>query len=164
MGMAGDSLRHAFLETIKTELRPGESPLAVFPASTTAEPAEGLAPAELWPVIIAADRLLRWRRNRAVSRASLFPLSSRMLMGLTDQRLLIWAAGPRWRPGRFLGYVARDRILQVTAPVPGAGWQAIVIHLATEPAVSIKVPPSAASRLIPELSGVPSQSEAPEPG
>lgn len=155
MRMAADSFQHALLATVTTELRAGESPVVVFPAITITQPAEGMAPAELWPLIIAVDRMLQWRRDRAASRASLFPVNSRMIMSLTDQRLLIWSVRPRWRPGRFLGYVARDRILQVTAPTPGKGWQAIVIHLATEPAVSVKVPSSAAGRLIPALSGAP---------
>ena len=155
MGMAAESFQHALLATVMTEMRTGESPVVVFPAITITQPSEGMAPAELWPLIIAVDRMLQWRRDRAASRASLFPVRARMIMSLTDERLLIWAVRPRWRPGRFLGYVARDRILQVTAPAPGKGWQAIVLHLATEPAVSVKVPPSAASRLIPALSGAP---------
>ena len=78
-----------------------------------------------------------------------------MIMALTDQRLMIWTARLHWRPGTFLGYVTRDRILQATAPGTGSGWRTLRIHLANEPAVSIKVPPTTASPLAAALSGDP---------
>jgi len=160
MGMAGESLRQRILSVVKSELRPGETARGLFPAITVSDSEDGVAPAELWPLIMAAEYVLRRRRDRAASRGSLFPLSSRMIMLLTDQRLMIWAAQLRWRPGRFLGYVSRDRILQVDAPTVGTGWRTVVMHLANEPAVSIKVPAETAERLAQALSGVPAQPEA----
>jgi hypothetical protein len=76
-----------------------------------------------------------------------------MIMALTDQRLMIWAAGRRWRAGQFLGYVSRDRILQVTAPTTGSGWRTVVVHLANEPAVPVLVPAITADGLVAALSG-----------
>lgn len=145
------------MSAVKSELRPGESALGLFPAITVSDSGHGIAPAELWPLIMAAEYVLRRRRDRAASRGSLFPLSSRMIIALTDQRLLIWAAQLRWRPGMFLGYVTRDRILQVTAPTVGTGWRRVVINLANEPTVSIKVPAETADRLAQVLSGIPSR-------
>jgi hypothetical protein len=143
---------------VRAELRPGESALGLFPAATADDSGPGFAPAELWPLIIAAEQLMRHRRDRAAARASLFPLGPRMIIALTDQRLLIWAAKLNWRPGRFLGYVSRDRILQVTAPTVGSGWRTVLIYLANEPVVSIRVPSATADQLAAALSGAPAAS------
>lgn len=159
------SFRDEALAAVQAELRPGERALGLFPAITVDDSGGGTAPAELWPVIAAAEHLIRRRRDRSASRASLFPLSSRMIMALTDQRLMIWAARLNWRPGNFLGFVQRDRILQVTVPGIGSGWRTLLIHLANEPAVSIKVRSATASPLAAALSGaVPTIRETREPG
>jgi hypothetical protein len=158
------SFRDNALAAVRAELRPGESALGLFPAVTVDDSGAGIAPAELWPLIIAAEQLIRRRRDRAASKASIFPLNSRMIIAVTDQRLLIWAARLRWRPGDFLGYVSRDRILQVTAPGIGTGWRTLHIHLANEPTVSIRVPSAIADQLPAALSGPPvAVLETPEP-
>jgi len=112
-----------------------------------------MAIAALIPLIMVAEHLMWWRHTRETARISLFPLASRMVIGLTDQRLLIWAASRRWRLGGFLGSVSRDRIVQATAPTVGAGWRTVRIYLANEPAVSIRVPGVMADRLAALLSG-----------
>jgi hypothetical protein len=160
MGVA-TSFRERALSAARAEARPGESVLAVFPAVTPDESTGGLAPTEMWPLIIAVEHLIRRHRDHVDSRTSLFPLSSRMIIGLSDQRLLIWAARLNWRPGNFLGYVSRDRILQVTVPGTGSGWRRALIHLANEPTVSIKVPSATAGQLAAALSGT-SAGAAPE--
>jgi hypothetical protein len=147
------SLREKALAAVQAEVRPGESVLALIPAITLEESSGGLAPAALWPLIMAVEHLIRRRRDHEASRASLFPLSSRMIIALSDQRLMIWAARLNWRPGSFLGYVSRDRILQVSVPGTGSGWRRVLIHLANEPTVSIKVPSTTASQLAAALSG-----------
>jgi len=149
------SFREHALAAVRAEVRPGESVLALFPAVTLEESSGGLAPAGLWPMIMAVEHRIRRRRDHAASRASLFPLSSRMIIALSDQRLLIWAARLKWRPGNFLGYVSRDRILQVTVPGTGSGWRRVLIQLANEPTVTIKVPPMIAGQLATALSGAP---------
>jgi hypothetical protein len=159
------SFRDEALEAVQAELRPAERAFGLFPAITVDDSGGGTAPAELWPVIIAAEHLIRRRRDRSASRGSLFPLSSRMIMALTDQRLMIWAARVNWRPGTFLGFVQRDRILQVTVPGTGSGWRTLLIHLANEPTVSIKVPSATASPLAAALSGATATNpESREPG
>jgi hypothetical protein len=155
------SFREQALAAARAEVRAGESVFAVFPAATLEESTGGLAPGELWPLIIAVEHLIRRRRDHTDSRASLFPLSPRMIIALSDQRLLIWAARLNWRPGNFLGYVSRDRILQVTVPGTGSGWRRVLIHLANEPTVSINVPSATAGQLAAALSGT-SAGAAPE--
>jgi hypothetical protein len=114
-----------------------------------------MMPAELMLAVLAAEHLTHRRRLRAQARESMFPLASRMIIGLSNQRLLIWSVRPGWRLGSFIGYVARDRILQATAPTIGTGWRTVNIYLAQEPTVSIKVPARAADDLARELSGFP---------
>ncbi|HEY7429867.1 MAG TPA: hypothetical protein VH641_03945 [Streptosporangiaceae bacterium] len=134
-------------------LPPGEPLLALIPATTPAGLSRGLAPAELMPLVIAAERIAWRRRTGAAGLASLFPLAPRMVIGLTGQRLLVWAARSRWRTGKYLGEVSRDRIVSATAPTAGTGWRTVLIHLASEPAVTIKVPAVSADRLAATLSG-----------
>jgi hypothetical protein len=105
------------------------------------------------PLIMTVEYVLWRRRSRAVGRASLFPLAPRMIIGLTSQRLMIWAARRRWRLGKLLGYVSRERIIQATAPTGGSGWRTVQIYLANEPAVPIKVPAVMADPLASTLSG-----------
>jgi hypothetical protein len=160
------SFREHALAAVQAEVRPGESVFALFPAITLGESSGGLAPAVLWPLIMAVEHLMRRGRDHAASRASLFPLSSRMIIALSDQRLLIWAARMNWRPASFLGYVSRDRILQVTVPGVGSGWRRVLIHLANEPTVTIKVPSMTAGQLAAALSGTHASAtpETQEPG
>lgn len=138
---------------VKAELRAGERLLAVFPAVTPAAEGGGLVPAELAPLVMVAERVWRRRRDRVAAQASIFPLAPRMLVGLTDRRLLIWSAHWRWRPGSYLGYVSRDRIIQSTAPTVGSGWRTVLIYLVNEPTVPIKVPGSMADGLASALTG-----------
>jgi hypothetical protein len=153
MGMNDSTAQRQLLGTVQAELRPGESLLGLFPALTPNGSDSGLAPAELWPLIWAAEHLLRHRRDRAASQTSMFPLSTRMIMVLTEERLLIWAAGRRWRPAQFLGFVTRDRILQASTRTTGSGWRTVELHLANEPAIAVQVPATAVGPLVSALSG-----------
>jgi hypothetical protein len=127
---------------------------AIFPALSQPDGSGGAVPAELMTALLATDRLTRRRRLRTQAKESMFPLAARMIIGLTNQRLVIWSVRPRWRLGSFLGYVSRDRILQAIAPLmSGTGWRDVSIYLAQEPTVSIKVPTAAADALVRELSG-----------
>lgn len=129
---------------------------AIFPALSQPAASGGLVPAELMAAVLAVDHLTRRRRLRAQARESMFPLATRMIIGLTNQRLLIWSVRPGWRLGSFLGYVSRDRVLQASVPpASGTGWRTVGIYLAEEPTVSIKVPAAAANDLARELSGWP---------
>jgi hypothetical protein len=140
----------------RSELRRGEVLQAIFPALSQPPAGAGLLSAELMVPFLAVDHLSRRRRRRAQARESMFPLAARMIIGLTNQRLMIWKVRPGWRLGSFIGYVTRDRVLQATAPpATGTGWRTICIYLAEEPTVSIRVPAGAADDLGRELSGRP---------
>jgi hypothetical protein len=136
----------------RSELRPGETLRAMFPAvSQTAEVERPRHPLLMIPGRVT-DRLTLRRRLRKVTKESIFPLAPRMIVGLTTRRIMIWSARPGWRVGPFLGYVSRDRVLQATAPGSESGWRAVSFFLAQEPTVSIKVPARAADDLTRELS------------
>lgn len=135
------------------DLPPGEPLLALIPALTPDGRGRGLAPAELMPLVMLAERIAWRHRSRAAARASIFPLAPRMVIGLTSQRLLIWAARSRWRAGKYLGEVSRERIALSTAPTIGPGWRTVLIYLANEPTVTIRVPAATADRLAATLSG-----------
>jgi hypothetical protein len=142
---------------------PADEPLlALIPALTPASPGGGLAPAELRPLIMVAERLAWRRRSRTAGRLSMFPLAPRMVIGLTSQRLLIWSARSRWRAGRYLGEVSRDRVVLSTAPTVGVGWRTVLIYLANEPTVTIKVPAVTADSLAATLSGQPDTQVSPQ--
>jgi hypothetical protein len=151
--------RRRWIDTLseaRSELRRGEVLKAVFPALSEPPPSGGFVPAELLVPLAAADHLSRRRRRRAQSKESMFPLASRMIIGLTNRRLLIWSVRPGWRIGTFIGYVTRDRILQAAAPpASGPGWRTVSFYLAQEPTVAVKVPAAAADDLERELSGRP---------
>lgn len=142
---------------------PADEPLlALIPALTPDSPGGGLAPAELMPLIMVAERIAWWRRSRTAAQVSMFPLAPRMVIGLTRQRLLIWAARSRWRAGKYLGEVSRDRIVLSTAPTVGTGWRTVLIYLANEPTVTIKVPAVTADRFAVTLSGQPDTQVSPQ--
>ena len=152
--MPGRQRWTGILASARSELRRGERLQAIFPALSQPDANGGPVPAELMAALLATDRLTRRRRLRAQAKESMFPLAARMIIGLTNQRLVIWSVRPRWRLGSFLGYVSRDRILQAIAPpMSGTGWRNVSIYLAQEPTVSIKVPTAAADDLVRELSG-----------
>jgi hypothetical protein len=153
--MPGRQRWTAILAEARSELRRGEALRSIFPALSQSAPGGGMMPAELMLAVVAAEHLAHRRRLRAQAKESMFPLASRMIIGLSNQRLLIWSVRPGWRLGSFIGYVARDRILQATAPTAGTGWRTVNIYLAEEPTVSIKVPARAADDLARELSGFP---------
>lgn len=136
-------------------LPPDEPLLALVPALTPGGSNGGLAPAELTPLIMLAERIASRRRTRAAARASAFPLAPRMVIGLTGRRLLIWSTRSRWQAGTYLGEVSRDRIVLSTSPTVGTGWRTVLIYLANEPTVTIKVPAVTADSFAATLSGHP---------
>jgi hypothetical protein len=140
------------------ELQPGERLLALVPAITPPPDhgsgglvLPGLVP--LVPLIMALQRAAWRKHTRAAATRSVFPLAPRMIIGMTDRRLVIWAARRRWHIGASLGSVWLDRIIAADAPTVGAGWRSVIIHLAGQPDLAIKVPASAADRFAVALSG-----------
>lgn len=151
--MSRDSGWEATRAAASAHLRPGESLIALVPAVPPSDSKRGMAPAWLWPLILTAEHL-HWRhRVRQASQASAFPLASRMLIGLTAQRLVIWKARGHWRLGDLLGDVPRERIVRAEAPTVGSGWRTVRIHLADGPAVPVRVSHKIADRLADVLSG-----------
>jgi len=133
-------------DAAEQELHSGETLLGVVPALSPPpeDTVGGLLPAFMIPIISMAERW-HWRRtSRRAAVASRFPLAPRMLVGVTDQRMLVWEARRRWRVGDFLGYVTLDRVVQADAPTVGAGWRTVRIFLSNEPTVHLKVPSEAA--------------------
>jgi hypothetical protein len=139
------------------DLQPGERLLALVPAITPPPDygsggmvLPGLVP--LIPLIMAARRAA-WRKHaRAAAASSGVPLAPRMIICLTDRRLVICTARGRWRTGAALGSVWLDRIIAADAPTVGSGWRTVLIHLAGQPKLTIKVPATAADRLAAALS------------
>jgi hypothetical protein len=151
--MADDSVRREIRAAFAAEARDGESPVLSLPAMTIHDGHGGLAIEGVWPLLMAVSHLVRRHRDRVASRAAQFPLSSRMVLVLTDQRLLIWAARRRWRPGRFLGDVPRDRILEVTSPPAGTRWRTAEFRLADGTGVSVRTSARSLGQLLTALSG-----------
>jgi len=148
------------------DLEPGERLWALVPAITPA-PDHGsgglvvLPP--LIPLMMAAQRAA-WRKHaHAASVRSGFPLAPRMIIGLTDRRLMIWTARRRWRAGVSLGSVKLDRIVAAEARTVGSGWRSVMIHMSSQQELTIKVPATAADRLAAALSdpanGIPAAGE-----
>jgi hypothetical protein len=134
-------------------LAPGEDLLTMTPAVAPGRTGGGMSMSGLVVVKLAADRIAWQRRTEAAARSSGFPLAPRMIIGVTDRRLLVWSAGSRWRVRKYLGEVSRDQITRGTAPTVGAGWRSVLIDLATGPTVTIRVPARTADRLAASLSG-----------
>jgi hypothetical protein len=138
------------------KLRDGESIVALFPALTPPDDGgSGLVPALLIPLIAAVESW-HWRHTaRKLARQSLFPLAPRMVVALTERRLLVWTAGRRWSLGPFIGFVTMDRIVQAEVVTVGSGWRTVRFDLANEPSVRLKVPGELADDLADFLSGRP---------
>lgn len=135
------------------ELRPGEKLERILPAVSPPPDtgSGGLAPALLVPLMTAVAHR-QWRRDtHATAARSQFPLAPRMVVALTDERLLVWAASRRWQVRGLLGEVGRDRIVDAEAPTVGAGWRTVRIHVGDEPAVALRVPARTADDLAARL-------------
>jgi hypothetical protein len=152
MAGRGESLKPH--EQMARELRDGEQLRAVIPAfAPSPDSGSGFVPAIMIPVIAVVERW-HWRRTtRSTAERSLFPLAPRMLLGLTDRRLLVWSSRRNWRLGNFLGDVALDRIVDAQAPTVGTGARSVTVHLANEPSVTFKVPGDVADQLANALAG-----------
>lgn len=135
------------------ELRAGETLRAVFPSlASSDEGGSGIMPAAFVPVVTVVERWQQRRAARQTSKASLFPLAPRMVMALTNRRLLIWAAGRRWSMGTFLGFVPLESIVDADVVTVGAGWRTVRTDLANEPSVRFRVPGQLAEDIAAALS------------
>jgi hypothetical protein len=135
------------------EVRDGETVLWIVPALSNYDPDDFYGPSELMVVFVAMQRWLSKRSARAAAKESLFPLAPRMVLALTDQRLLVWSARRRFRLGEFIGFVSLDRIVHAEVVTVGAGWRTARVDLANEPPVLFKLPGQLAEEFASELSG-----------
>lgn len=141
-------------ELASGELREGETLQALFPALAAADPGgSGIMPAALVPVVAAVERWQQRRATRQTTKTSMFPVAPRMLMALTNRRLLMWAAGRGWSMGAFLGFVPLDAIVRAGAVTVGEGWRTVQVDLANEPSVRFRVPGQLADDFADALSG-----------
>ena len=136
------------------ELRDGEALWALFPAMTASDDGgSGIMPAAFVPVVAVVERWQDRRSARQASKTSLFPLAPRMVMGLTNRRILTWAAGRRWSMGTFLGFVPMEAIVRAEVLTVGEGWRTVRVDLANEPSVRFRVPGQMADEFADTLSG-----------
>lgn len=112
---------HEAREAAEHKLCEGETLVGVLPALSPPPDAAagGLVLAFLIPVIRGVERWHWHRTSRRLATDSRFPLAPRMIVALTDRRLLIWEARRRWRLGAFLGFVtlADDFAKSLAPPV-----------------------------------------------
>ena len=102
---------------------------------------------ELILLVRAAEHAV-WRRStQAASRSSQVPLAPRMIIAITDRRLVVWAADRRWRPRRLAGALSRDRIIGVTAKEGTSRVRTVVLELSAGETVTIRVDPEVAGVL-----------------
>jgi hypothetical protein len=153
--VAGDQRWERHREAAAAEVRAGETVLWILPALSPQERDGGLAITVLILPLMALRRWMWHRSTRAAAKQSLFPLAPRMILALTDRRLLIWSARRRFRLGEFIGFVTLDRVVMAEVLTVGAGWRSLRIDLANEPSVRLKVPGSLADELAAVLSGQP---------
>lgn len=128
---------------VRQELGDDETVLDVVPAigpRRRESDSLGMGVLLVVPLLYAVERLRRRRASRRAAADSRFPWAPRMVVALTERRLLVWRADRDWHLGDFVGDVTRDRIVRADAPTVGVGWRTVRIFLAEEPTVSLRVP------------------------
>jgi hypothetical protein len=115
-------------------------------------------PGSAFGLTVAMPLLWTYRRlgRRSQSRQSLarsgLPLARRMVLGVTDDRLIVWSASKSWEPQSLLGEFARGHVRDATAPTVGQGWRTVRIELDEGEPVVIKVVADKADELAALLS------------
>jgi hypothetical protein len=120
--MATKLARETFRALATQDLQAGEEIEAVFAAigpNPDIGGAFGWAPA--FPLLWLSRRLARKRSHRSVADRSGFPVARRMVIILTNHRLLVWSVSRRWAPGALIGDLGRDRIRDAESPTVGQG-------------------------------------------
>ncbi|HEY4464557.1 MAG TPA: hypothetical protein VGN41_17955 [Streptosporangiaceae bacterium] len=148
---------------VRANLGPDEPLRALFTGLTPAPERDGVVIAgELAPLVWVMWHATWRRTTRAASRSADFPLAPRMIIAVTGRRLVVWAAKPRWRLGKTVGDVPRDRITGITSLAAGTRSRTIVLHLSTGRTVTLLVA-TAASDLLTSAFG-PDPARRPDPG
>lgn len=103
--------------------------------------------------------LYRWAR-RAAERASVrresqthgFPLRRRMIIALTNRRVVVWPLSRRPK-GEPIGEVERSMISRAVRPTVGGSWRTVVLTLTSGHEVRIQVAGDGADALAKDLAG-----------
>ena len=135
----GDDVRRA----IDAELQPGEVFRVVFPVLIPPpNVGGGWGEAAVIVPLFWAVRKSMWRRAAASVQAQVgIPLRRRMLWGTTDRRVLIFAAGARWKVGPLIASIDRSDVIRAVAPsTVSEGWRSVAFELANRPDLCVKVP------------------------
>jgi hypothetical protein len=138
---------------VTAHLEPDERPVTLFTALIPPPESGGVVIAgELAPLVWAVWHATWRHKTRAASRSADVPLAPRMIIAVTSRRLVIWAASRRWRLGKVVGDLLRDRITGITKAASGTRSQTLMLHLSTGPTVTIMVAAATADSLASVLS------------
>jgi hypothetical protein len=103
-----------------------------------------LPAAALIPLVRGVSRARQRRKASRLTDQTGFPLASRMMLVLTDRRLLVFCPGGRL--GGLLGSVARGDIIAAHRPSLGGAWRTVRLELASGETVSMQIVGSGAER------------------
>jgi hypothetical protein len=133
---------------VSEQLLDGETSSRPFAAiNPNPDPGRAFGLGFAFPLLWASRRIARRRARQSTSERSGIPVSRRMVVAVTGDRLLIWSAGRRWEPDTYLGDISRQRIAGAQAPTVGQGWRSVRIDLVDSDSVTIKVAGQAADEL-----------------
>jgi hypothetical protein len=119
-----------------------------------------LPAAALIPLVRGVSRARQRRKASRLTDQTGFPLASRMMLVLTDRRLLVFCPGGRngHDLGGLLGSVARGDIIAAHRPSLGGAWRTVRLELASGETVSMQIVGSGAERFAAAFTpGVPEQ-------
>jgi hypothetical protein len=106
-----------------------------------------LPAAALIPLVRGVSWARQRRRAARLSDRAGFPLASRMMLVLTDRRLLVFCPGGNGHDlGGLLGSVARGDIIAAHRPTLGGAWRTVRLEIATGETVSMQIVGSGAER------------------
>jgi hypothetical protein len=100
----------------------------------------GVMPAALVPLAIAVRRWERRRERQRITGASPVTLAPKMIMAITNTRLVFFRAGRQWKPEELLSSLPRDEIRGAKAPTVGDGWRTVRIDVGRDEPLDIRVP------------------------
>jgi hypothetical protein len=99
-----------------------------------------LPAAALVPLVRGVARARQRQKTAALTEQTGFPLASRMMLVLTDRRLLVFGPGGRGHDlGGLLGSVARGDIISSHRPTVGGAWRTVRLELATGESVTMQI-------------------------
>jgi hypothetical protein len=113
-----------------------------------------LPAAALVPLVRGVAQARQRRKAAALTEQTGFPLASRMMLVLTDKRLLVFGPGGRGHDlGGLLGSVARGDIIASHRPTVGGAWRTVRLELATGETVTMQIVGSGADTFAAAFAG-----------